>query len=122
MAQIAVVNVRDIAAIGGAACKRVGGGLPANHWDLENLKLCRRLHGRMTKGDYRMTEREYSRLIEACNWLLRQDRLNKGQPDKAPIEEESTTIVWSKWPLPKGTYNGIVRRIADGTIDAVAHE
>ena len=121
LAHVMVVNVRDIAKIGGRAIKRTGGSLPVFPRDRENLVLCRTLHERFFKGDYRMTRTEHKRFIEAVDWLQRHDQLNKLQLPR-PYVEVLEEYVWSDNKLPRKTYQGLIARLCDGSMDAVASQ
>lgn len=115
LTHIMIVNVRDIARVCGETMKRTGTGLQASPQEMKNLVLCRRLHKRMLAGDYRMTEMEHSRFMDAANWILRQHRLNQREPDRPPIVRQECHT-WSASKMPLGIYPGLIEKLIDGSL------
>ena len=98
--------------------KRTGGSLPVNSQERANLVLCRELHERFCSGDYRMTKMEYKLFRNAAYWVQRQDRLNKGHPERPPdLEGEPDKHAWRMSSMPIGTYGGLLALLADGMMD-----
>lgn len=133
LAHVAVVAVRDIKTICGRAISKsiepgyvkretaFIAGLPDTI--RENLILCRQLHARFLRGDYRMSEPEYDRFLCAVDWLQRLDRELKGQPDKPPVNwNEHRDKVFCETRVRAGTYPELVRRLIAGDLDRAVSE
>ena len=116
MALVAEVATRRIVLVCGKMAARNGGRLELMPQEVEDLKRVRTVHSRMVRGDYRIDENEWARLIAVCQWLVRRHNENNNLPDRE--EFSPATSEWqSKTPAPFGSYGDLVNAIAVGAID-----